>query len=72
MHIVCAMVQLLLDHWKWLEVGTVPTFKRLEVGTVPTFKRLEVGTVPTFKRLEVGTLTLFLEVKDALHFIIHH
>ena len=35
--------------WKWLEVGTVPTFKWLEVGTVPTFKRLEVGTLWIFK-----------------------
>ena len=42
--------------WEWLNVGTVPTFKKHNVGTVPTFKKHNIGTVPTFKRHNIGTV----------------
>ena len=45
--------------WEWLNVGTVPTFKKHNVGTVPTFKMHNVGTVPTFKMHNVGTVPTF-------------
>ena len=43
---------------KWLNIGTVPTFKMHLIGTVPTYKMHHVGTVPTFKKLNVGTLKI--------------
>ena len=41
---------------KWLNVGTVPTFKMHNVGTVPMFKMYHVGTVHALKKLNIGTL----------------
>ena len=46
----------MFNFWKWLNIGTVPTFKMHLIGTVPTYKMHHVGTVPTFKKLNVGTL----------------
>ena len=40
---------------EWLNVGTVPTFKKHNVGTVPTSKMHNLGTVPTFKIHNIGT-----------------
>ena len=48
--------EMIIKFRKWLNVGTVPTFKMQHVGTVPMFKMYHVGTVPTFKKLNVGTL----------------
>ena len=45
--------------WEWLNVGTVPTFKKHNVGTVPTFKTHNIGTVPTFKMHNVGTVPTY-------------
>ena len=44
---------------EWLNVGTVPTFKKHNVGTVPTFKMHNIGTVPTFKMHNVGTVPTY-------------
>ena len=47
------------NNWKWLNVGTVPTFKTHNIGTVPTFKMHNVGTVPTYKMHNVGTTKFY-------------
>ena len=44
---------------EWLDVGTVPTFKKYNIGTVPTFKKYNIGTVPTFKKYNIGTVPTF-------------
>ena len=41
---------------EWLNVGTVPMFKKHNVGTVPTFKMHNIETVPTFKMHNIGTV----------------
>ena len=43
---------------EWLDVGTVPTFKKYNIETVPTFKKYNIGTVPTFKKYNIGTLKI--------------
>ena len=48
-----------LTAYQWLNLGTVPMFKKLKAGTVPTFRNFNVGTVPKFKKLNIGTVPSF-------------
>ena len=37
--------EMIIKFRKWLNVGTVPTFKMQHVGTVPMFKMHHIGTL---------------------------
>ena len=56
---------------EWLDVGTVPTFKKYNIGTVPTFKKYNIGTVPMFKKYNIGTVPMFKKYKHKRWFRKH-